>query len=133
MLVKLSAGSRFVVAVIILGSGVLAGGQVWLHTDSNILGWMTGVVAIGVAGLGWRAFARRATAAMEVRFLGESQAGLDESEFSEFEEETDVMAVRRSKIEQDLESSPQKVADSIRSMLVKGGGQMPAKRGTRRG
>ena len=127
-----SAGSLFVGTVIILGLGVLAAGQVWVYTGSEILGCLAGVIAAALVGFGWRAFARRATAATEVRFLGESQPGLDESEFSEFEEETDVMAVRRSKIEKDIESSPQKVADSIRSMLVKGGGQTRARRERRR-
>lgn len=76
----------FVVAVIILGIGVLTGGQVWVHTGSEIWGWMTGLIASGTAVVGWRAFAKRAVAATGVRFLGESQEGLDESEFSEIEE-----------------------------------------------
>ena len=46
--------------------------------------------------------ARRAAAATDVRFPGESQVGLDESEFSEIEE-TDVLTGRlRSKKISDL-------------------------------
>lgn len=129
---KPSAGSVFVVAVIILGLGVLAGGQIWVYTGSEVWGWTTGLMAAGVAGLGWRALARRATAVRGIRFLGESQEGLDESDFSEVEE-TDGIQRKRAKIERDLEISPQRVADSVRSMLVKGSGEVRAKRGSRRG
>lgn len=129
---KPSAGSVFVVAVIILGLGVLAGGQIWVNTGSEIWGWTTGLMAAGVAGLGWRALARRATAVRGIRFLGESQEGLDESDFSEVEETDDIQR-KRAKIERDLEISPRRVADSVRSMLVKGSGEVRAKRGSRRG
>ena len=90
---RLSAGSQVVVAVIFLGLGVVAGGRVWTYTDSEVLGWAAGLIPVGVAGLGWRASARRAAAATDVSFPGESQVGLDESEFSEIEE-TDVLTGR---------------------------------------
>ena len=69
------------------------GGRVWAYTASEVLGWTAGLIAAGVAGLGWRALARRAAAATDVRFPGESQVGLDESEFFEIEE-TDVLTGR---------------------------------------
>ena len=122
----------FAVAVILVGLGVLVGGQVWVYTSSEIWGWLAGLVAAGVSGTGWCAFTRRAAAATDVRFLGESQQGLDESEYSEIEE-TDVLDGKRVKIEQDIERSPQHVADSIRSMLEGSGSIGRTKRGSRRG
>jgi hypothetical protein len=88
-LVKLSAGSEFVV---FLGLGVVGGGRVRAYTDSEV--WVgrraSSPESRASGGVPWR---EQPPAATDVRFPGESQVGLDGSEFSEIEE-TDVLTGR---------------------------------------
>ena len=118
------------IGVLTLGLGVLAGGQVWAYSGSSVWGWGSGLAAAGLIGLGWRAFLKRAARSRRIRFLGESQEGVDESEFSEISRVDEA----RAKIEKDLEQRPQKVADSIRALLVRSEGEgEPGDRGSTRG
>ena len=108
------------IGVLTLGLGALVGGQIWAYTGSVLWGWVGGIASACLVALAWRAFFKRAASARSVRFLGEMADGpLDESEFIETRESDET----RTKLERDAGVRPDKVADSIRSMLVRGAGR----------
>ena len=116
---RISAGLVFMIGVLTLGLGALAGGQIWANTGSLPWGWVGGIASACLVALAWRAFFNRAASARSVRFLGEMAHGpLDESEFVETREGDETKA----KLERDVELRPDKVADSIRAMLVRDAG-----------
>ena len=112
-----SPGMIFMLAVLIVGFGVLAGGYVWVYAGLPWLGVIAGIAGAGFLAFALSAFAKRASAERRVRFLGES-SDLDENDF------VDVVAMDddgpRAQIEKDVQRRPERVAGSIQSILARG-------------
>ena len=112
---KLTAGSVFILALLLIGGAGLIAGQTWAYTGSLLLGCVTGGVGFLLLLAGLRAFLKRAGAARSVRFLGEvKEDGLDVDDFLEFFEENDGPKQR---VEKDVKERPDEMARSISTML----------------
>lgn len=112
---KLSAGVVFMVVILFVGLAALSGGEVWVRSGSVAMAAVAGLAVLGILIVLFRLFLRRAGAELRVRFLGEAASGLDESEFTEVAEGAEAA---RLEIERGVQHRPDRVADSIRSLLV---------------
>ena len=105
------------VAVLLIGLASLAGGQVWVLSGSLALAALAGGILLAALTVAFRLFLRRAGADLRVRFLGEAAAGLDEADFVEV---ADGAEAAKMEIERGVRQRPERVAGSIRTLLMKG-------------
>ena len=111
---KLTAGSVFILALLLVGGAGLIAGQTWAYTGSLLLACVSGAVGFLLLLAGLRAFLKRAAVARSVRFLGELKDGLDADDFVEVVEESEGTKVR---VEKGVKERPDEMARSISSML----------------
>lgn len=113
---KAPPGLSFTLAALVLLCASLGAGQVWAMTGSTGLGLATGA-ALGLGlGAAVRPLLRRV--GIGRRVLGEYRGALDEDEFVEVVEEAGAAAGPRGAIQRGVSERPERVASSIRSLLV---------------
>lgn len=110
------------VAAFLIGVAALAGGQVWVLSGSLALAGLAGVAVLAGLTVAFRLFLRRAGANLGVRFLGEAAGGLDEGDFVEV---ADAAEAAKLEIERGVRHRPERVAGSVRTLLVKGRSRKP--------
>ena len=111
---KLTAGSVFILGVLLIGGSGLVGGQVWVYSGSILLASVVSGVTLVALVVALRAFLRRASASLRVRFLGEAGDAVDTREFVEEVTEEDLLKAR---IEKDAQQRPDEIARSISTLL----------------
>jgi hypothetical protein len=115
---KTSPGLLFLSSLLVLMVATLVGGQVWALTGLVPLGLGTGLIAAGLLGAGVRLLLRRLTPGRR-RFFGEYQGAVEEGDFSDVAQVVSE-AGPRGKIRHGVEERPDRVAGSVRSLLVDG-------------
>jgi len=109
--VKALDGMTVMLGFLALGLGVMAGGPVWVSTGSLLLGGVTGVVVVVFLGCFCRVLGRRRR---NFRVLGEVGEELVEEDFTLVGDQD----MPRERVQQEVRRRPERVADSIRSMLT---------------
>ena len=113
MRMRTTPGMIFLLGLFVAGVGLLAGGQIWAYTGLLWFGALIGVLVSLLLTVALRALAKRVKLGGNVNLVGELQ-GLDERDF------VDVVSQKensRASIEKEVETRPDNVADSIRTML----------------
>lgn len=123
---KTPPGLLFLVALLVLLAAALVGGQVWAITGSTPLGAAAGLAVGAVLGVLARPVLRRLTPGRR-QFLGEYRGTVDDGEFAAV---ADVLVdgTTRGKIKHGVDERPERVAESVRSLLSHG----PRRQGSRR-
>lgn len=118
--------TRGLVAALGVGAAVLIGGQVWAVTGLPWVGGGVGAVALFVFAVVGRHLAARYRG---VRLLGESRMSVDEEELIRV---TSGEREPRTRVQRQGQMAPERVAGSIRALLVQSGEVGPRrKRGER--
>ncbi len=115
---KTSPGLLFLATLLVVFAAVLAGGQVWALTGMVPLGIATGLVSGGLLGVGARTLLKHMAPGRR-QFLGEFQGDLKESDFGDVAQVVSD-AGPRGKIRHGVQERADRVAGSVRSLLIEG-------------
>ncbi|MDA0335787.1 MAG: hypothetical protein O2782_11520 [bacterium] len=115
---KTSPGLLFLTTLLVMFAAVLVGGQVWAFTGIVPLGIGMGLGSGGLLGVGARSLLKHLAPGRR-QFLGEYQGDLTESDFGDVAQ---VVAETgpRGKIRHNVQERADRVAGSVRSLLIEG-------------
>jgi hypothetical protein len=113
---KIAPGLLLAIALLVLLAAILVGGQVWVLTGSTPLGIGAIVFVGGFLAIGALPLARRLTPTGN-QFLGEYHGPLKEGDFADVAQVVSE-AGAKGKIRQGVDERPERVAESVRSLLA---------------
>lgn len=116
MVMKLSDEVKFMLGIVLVGLAGLAGGQVWVLTDSFLLACLAGG---GIFLCLWaicRRVGRWAGLGKGTALFGEFRGRVFERDFTE---RIDSEEVPRQRVQKKVQTRPERVAGSVRALLAK--------------
>lgn len=114
---KIAGEVRFLLGIVLAGMAGLAGGQVWVLTDSVPLSCLVGLATFSCLWLVYRMVGRWAGLGKDRPLFGEVRTGVFEQDFTERVGGRDGP---RHRVQGKAQTRPERVAGSVRAMLAKG-------------